>query len=804
MLAPPADGAGTRGSSRGWVSGRTGIRTQERVAPLAVFKTAAFVRSATLPAARVAERATPPGFLRPWDAVIDPFQPEDEGPSEGPERSADEARYRALVENLPAVIYQVAPDDDRRTMYVSPHVEAALGYPREEWLSQPDIWMELLHPDDREPTLAAHDLHNETGRPWSREYRLIANDGRTVWFRDVATLVRDHVGQPQHWLGVQLDITELKTVEAELRAARDELERRVAERTAELEEANALMSLEIGERRRAEAGLRAAEHRYRLLAEHIPAVTYIWETNRTEGAEPQYYTSPRIEQLLGYTVAEWHASADFWMSRLHPDDRHAVLTASLRSETTGEPFSMEYRYLHKDGHIVWVTDQAIWISRDEADRPRLFQGVMIDVTARKEAERLAAETELRYRDLAEQVPGVIYLVERRSSEDDFTLRYASPQLFTMFGLEPSDWADTERRLATVHPDDRDRVRDIGLGLEETGGSESEYRLVLRDGTLRWVRDRAHVLSRDALGRPREIQGLVVDITEARRIEQERREVRKRYRSLVEAIPAITYLEHTSPDAPEESRFAYVSPQVEQILGFTPDEVTSDPLFFDRTVHPTDLERIRAANARAETTGEPFDEEFRQMTKGGGFRWMHDRAVLVRDDDGTPRFWHGVTIDITARKEAERSLRLLEKRYRTLVEQIPAVTFVETPGAPPDETWFTYLSPQAAQIFGRSSEELLADPRHLGDLVHPDDRARVEAANARSEATGEPFNEEFRIVRSDGRVVWLDSRAVLVGDDDGSPRFWQGVAIDVTAHRELESRFRDLAGMMFAGLRSDPD
>ena len=102
-----------------------------------------------------------------------------------------ETRHRALVENLPAVIYQVAPDDDRRTMYVSKHVETALGYTQAEWLDQPDIWMELLHADDREPTLAAHDRHNQTGEPWSREYRLIAADGRAIWFRDVAHLVRD-------------------------------------------------------------------------------------------------------------------------------------------------------------------------------------------------------------------------------------------------------------------------------------------------------------------------------------------------------------------------------------------------------------------------------------------------------------------------------------------------------------------------------------------------------------------------------------------------------------------------------------
>lgn len=148
--------------------------------------------------------------------------------------------------------------------------------------------------------------------------------------------------------------------------------------------------------------------------------------------------------------------------------------------------------------------------------------------------------------------------------------------------------------------------------------------------------------------------------------------------------------------------------------------------------------------------------------------------------------------------------MLDERYRTLVEQIPAVTFVEAPGAPPDQTWFTYLSPQAEEVFGSSRDELLADPTLLGRLVHPDDRERVEAANRRSEDTGEPFNEEFRIVRPDGRSTWLDCRAVLIRDDDGNGRFWQGVAMDVTAHRELETRYRDLATVMFGQLEAEPD
>jgi PAS domain S-box-containing protein len=452
-----------------------------------------------------------------------------------------------------------------------------------------------------------------------------------------------------------------------------------------------------------------------------------------------------------------------------------------------------------------VADQAILIGREDG-RPRHFQGVMIDVSARKEAEHAAAETELRYRDLAEQVPGIIYILDLTPAERTFTLTYVSPQLTQILGYQPADWADTERWLATIHPDDLERVRALDAGIADSSTSEYEleYRMFHRDGSTRWVRDQGHVLERDTLGRPTVLQGLVVDVTEARRIDQERREARVRYRSLVEAIPAITYLEHASPEAPEESRFAFISPQIEPILGFTPDEATSDPHFFERTLYPDDLPRIREANVRAESTGEPFDEEFRVMTKGGKIRWMHDRAVLVRDEDGAPRFWHGVAIDITDRKEAERNLRLVEARYRTLVEQIPAVTFIETPGAPPDETWFTYLSPQAEQIFGVTSEELLANPAHFGEFVHPEDRERVYAANTRSEETGEPFNEEFRIIRSDGRIVWLDSRAVLVRDDEGRPKFWQGVAIDVTGHRELESRYRDLAGMVFGELGVDAD
>ncbi|HZD16551.1 MAG TPA: PAS domain-containing protein, partial [Actinomycetota bacterium] len=116
-------------------------------------------------------------------------------------------------------------------------------------------------------------------------------------------------------------------------------------------------------------------------------------------------------------------------------------------------------------------------------------------------------------------------------------------------------------------------------------------------------------------------------------------------------------------------FAYVSPQVERILGRTVRELTDDPGHFGRMLHPEDRDRVLAANARAEGTGEPFDEEFRIVRDDGTVVWLHSRATLLRDPDGRPMFWHGVALDVTDQRKAEATLRELEARYPDLVGRV---------------------------------------------------------------------------------------------------------------------------------------
>ncbi len=571
-----------------------------------------------------------------------------------------EARHRALVENIPAIVYVVAPDDDRKTLYVSPQIESTLGYAQQEWLDQPDIWMELLHPDDREPTLAAHDLHNETGRPWNREYRLIASDGRAVWFRDVATLVRDEAGRPLHWQGVQLDITELKRAEEELVAARDELEIRVLERTHELEEANELMMLEIEERRRVEGELREARERYRLLAERIPGVTYVWDAKLSTGET--VYVSPQVERILGFTPEEW-GRAEFWKTRVHPDDVEALEEATRHSLATGQPFSLEYRYLAKDGRVVWVLDEATLLERDEDGRPRIFHGVMVDITDRKEAEAKAVETEMRYRTLAAQIPAIIY-IWTPSNEPGVhgQTRYISPQVQTVLGFTQEEWTGTpDFWVGRLHPDDRRMVLRAGRRAHRTGQPFSLlYRVIAADGRIVWLRDEGRVLSYDEAGRPFEWQGIMLDVSEHEQDRHERIEAERRLRALVEQLPAIVYVEKPS-STPGETVLTYLSPQVEQILGYTAEELLADISHLPRLIHPEDRERVLRSNSRSEETGEPFDEEYRVLAKDGRIVWLHSRATLVRDERGEPLFWQGVALDVTAKHEMQDTLRRLEAR-----------------------------------------------------------------------------------------------------------------------------------------------
>jgi len=192
-----------------------------------------------------------------------------------------------------------------------------------------------------------------------------------------------------------------------LRQAHDELEVRVHERTAELARADEALRAGIAESKQAEEKLHEAEAKYRTLVEQIPAVTYIAALDE---ASTTLYVSPQIETILGFSPAEYRANPDIWREQLHPDDRERVLAEVARSHAMGEPLATDYRMLTRDGRIVWFHDEG-GLVRDADGRSLFLQGIMFDITERKQAEEALRHSEETARGLLNATTDAAFLLD---------------------------------------------------------------------------------------------------------------------------------------------------------------------------------------------------------------------------------------------------------------------------------------------------------------------------------------------------------------------------------------------------------
>ena len=263
-------------------------------------------------------------------------------------------RLQAFIDQGPLTVYINRPDEASSNVYMSPQLEAILGYSAEEWAADPDFFRKVLHPDDRDWVIAEQVRTKEAGEPFRAEYRMTTRDGRVRWFLDETHEIAGKDGESGYRYGYLVEITERK----------------------ELEEA-----------------VRDAETRYRDLVETLPLAIYI---DRLDELSSNVYTSPHIEQMVGYTAEQWANEEDLFVRLLHPDDRDRVLREHEHMRASGEPLRTEYRLRASDGRLVWVRDEAV-IVRDGEGNPSLLQGFLLDITERKTAEQALrdSETELR-------------------------------------------------------------------------------------------------------------------------------------------------------------------------------------------------------------------------------------------------------------------------------------------------------------------------------------------------------------------------------------------------------------------------
>jgi PAS domain S-box-containing protein len=269
-----------------------------------------------------------------------------------------ELRYRTLVEQIPAVTFMAVLGEGDNEIYVSPHIEALLGFTQKEWLENPFLWYTQLHPGDRDLWHREFARGCRTGGPFRAECRFLARDGRIVWVHGEARLVRDDVGRPLFLQGVAFDITEAKRAQAHV-----------------LREA-----------------VRTTEEQYRDLVEHLGAI--FWEADvRTRGFA---FVSRGAEQMLGYPPSAWLADPDFWLGRVHPEDREAVAQAWERArQLAAGTTEFEFRAVTADNRTIWL-HQKVYAHPSQSGDSRLL-GVILDISDQKRAEAVLRANEAQLR-----------------------------------------------------------------------------------------------------------------------------------------------------------------------------------------------------------------------------------------------------------------------------------------------------------------------------------------------------------------------------------------------------------------------
>ncbi len=285
-------------------------------------------------------------------------------------------------------------DMDKRVVFWNHGAEELYGWTKEEALGQ--LTRDLLHTEFRDTVEEIEKQVAREGR-WQGELVHKRRDGRRITVASRWSLQRDATDKPIAILETNNDITERKTAEDMLRRVNAELEQRVVERTAKLNEANTALLNEIAEHARAEDALRASEQRFRLLAENARDLIYRYRLS----PEPHFeYVSPSATAMTGYTPEEHYADPALGLKLVHPEDR-PLLERTNRGEID-PAVPLVLRWIRKDGVVIW-TEQVNTPILDGSGNLVAIEGIARDITERRRAEEELAQANERLRGRADEV-----------------------------------------------------------------------------------------------------------------------------------------------------------------------------------------------------------------------------------------------------------------------------------------------------------------------------------------------------------------------------------------------------------------
>ncbi|MDD4237902.1 MAG: PAS domain S-box protein [Desulfotomaculaceae bacterium] len=580
------------------------------------------------------------------------------------------------------------------------------------------------------------------------------------------------------------DITNLKHIEDELRKHRDYLEKLVDERTIYLIKANQQLQLEIAERKRAEEALRSAQQQLTDIIDFLPEPTFVIDRDKKVIAWNRAIaemTGVPKEAVLGkgeyaYAVPFYGSPQPILIDLIFSDDLQNKKKYVYVDRKDNKIFAEKYYRFPFSG-----IESNMWgVAAPLYDKHGSLAGAIEsirDITKHKRTEATLETERQRLYYVLDRLPAFVCLIAA-----DYSITFANLNFRERFG-DP-----TGKYCFEVYRKQKKPCANCPTTNVLATNTPVEWAWTGLDGRVYQIYDYPF----DDIDGSKLILELMIEITESKQIKEALEISEAHYRAIVE--DQTEFICRHMPGG----TITFVNEAYCRYLGIKREILLGNK--FMSFIGANALKQFDKHFSSINTQNPVATIEINILMPWGENRWQHWTNRGIFNEPGQLVEFQSVGHDITKRKLAEQALQESETKYRTLVERIPAITYI----ARLDETSTTmYVSPQIETILGFTQADYEAEPDTWQKRLHPDDRARVLAELALFYESNEPFQSEYRIFARNGSILWFKDEATITRDQDGHPLYVHGVMFDITQHKQVEEALRTSEERFYKAFNASP-
>ncbi len=507
----------------------------------------------------------------------------------------------------------------------------------------------------------------------------------------------------------------------------------------------------------------------RQLGDNLPSGAIYRSEFDAQGVGGLTYVSAGFERLMGFGLEAVRRRPGLFLEQIVPEDQARYLEARTRAIETGTPSDLEVRVRDRQGQVRWLYLRSAL--QRQPDGRTVFDGLILDITAAKSVEQAARQHESHFR-------GAFYGAATgfAIAGPDRRFRQVNDVLCRMLGYTEAELLQ-KTFLDITHPDDHAlNLAEVQHLWEGDGASRvHEKRYLHKDGHPIWVQVSLSRVA-GAEGEPGYILGQIQDISRQKQMATELRDSEALLRAILDNLPVPVFLKD------RQGRYLQANPAFLQRRGLTLDQVIGQT---DAEVMPEIAGTVQAYDREAWEASGPLERE-QTVPSVDGSRTVIIRKAPLRDEQGQTYAILGVANDITAHKQSETRLRHALNRLE-LANSAAGIGIWTWDFADDHLEWDERL----ADWYGLPPEiPRTAIPYSFWrSRVHPDDVAEAEAKIQEAHHSGQPFETEFRLMCSTGKVRHILSMSVVEHDAQGRAVGMIGINRDITAQRELEQSLR---------------